>query len=673
MAKNNTPGFLASHGLRLFDLGYKVVPIPPGGKRPGISGWQHWEPSREKLVRMVGNGHALDGVGIRCRENPTVDADIHDPAMSDTLAAFVQNLVGITPKRVGLAPKWAMVYWTDEPFGKVSSPVYRDWITGMDHKVEILADGQQVVVYAIHPDTGLPYTWTGGGLIERPANELPKLTRDMAETIVAEFVRLAEAAGWQRVADGQATAVVDPDMTPDERALLHYKAPRGLSVDEIRRYLADIPADDRDEWLKVGMGLYHELEGSPEGFELWNEWSQTSDSYGGVTWKRWEGFAPDYERQAPVTIGTVQDLARRYRKEARRQEAGTGFDLFHWSDVSTTEDAPRQLVEDFLLYGSTSLVSAQPNTGKSAFALDLAVHVAAGRTWQGRQTCKGRVLYIAAESPVSIWVRILAYQARDPTLGDLPLDVVQSRVRLTEEEDRERFKADIADYVSRHGDTALVVADTFRAATPGVSENDAEMIGPVMADLQWLALEFDLHLMVIHHTTKAGNSYAGSGVFGAIVDTEIRIVDEEDLSVKDNRGCLVGQVVQQRALASKWSEFFYKIESQETGRLTNFGNPETAPFVTHITESELAEEAENRLQEAATAEESALYEDLEKVLAALRLGSGGGEEALADATGLSRRQAKKARDFGVETGHIRRVQGKSKTQTIYTIEGAENG
>ncbi len=53
-------------------------------------------------------------------------------------------------------------------------------------KVEILASGQQFVAYAIHPDTGKPYQWNGGGeplAMER--SRLVTLDEDQAKEIVA--------------------------------------------------------------------------------------------------------------------------------------------------------------------------------------------------------------------------------------------------------------------------------------------------------------------------------------------------------------------------------------------------------------------------------------------------------------------------------------------------------
>ena len=43
--------------------------------------------------------------------------------------------------------------------------------------------------------------------------------------------------------------------------------------------LKSIDATDYHDWIKVGMAIHHETGGSVGGFDLWDQWSQTSDSY----------------------------------------------------------------------------------------------------------------------------------------------------------------------------------------------------------------------------------------------------------------------------------------------------------------------------------------------------------------------------------------------------------
>lgn len=49
------------------------------------------------------------------------------------------------------------------------------------------------------------------------------------------------------------------------------------SIDRIRVALGFIPAHDRETWVRAGMGIKSELGDS--GFDLWDEWSRTAESY----------------------------------------------------------------------------------------------------------------------------------------------------------------------------------------------------------------------------------------------------------------------------------------------------------------------------------------------------------------------------------------------------------
>jgi hypothetical protein len=79
---------------------------------------------------------------------------------------------------------------------------------------------------------------------------------------------------------------------------------------EIASALAIIPADcNRDLWVRIGMALHHESDGSRQGFALFHDWSSTGgDKYKGLSdcWPRWQSFAG---AKQSVTIQTVFKLA----------------------------------------------------------------------------------------------------------------------------------------------------------------------------------------------------------------------------------------------------------------------------------------------------------------------------------------------------------------------------
>ena len=72
--------------------------------------------------------------------------------------------------RIGKPPKRAFLFRTDEPFKKITrSFSYSNCDPRHPPKIEILANGQQIVVFGAHPETKRAYSWHGGepGKIKR--------------------------------------------------------------------------------------------------------------------------------------------------------------------------------------------------------------------------------------------------------------------------------------------------------------------------------------------------------------------------------------------------------------------------------------------------------------------------------------------------------------------------
>lgn len=79
------------------------------------------------------------------------------------------------------------------------------------------------------------------------------------------------------------------------------------SVLDVERALAYIPADDRDTWIKCGMGIKTEFD--DEGFDVWDRWSANAGNYSAraaaIAWK-------SFNASGGVSIGTVFHLARQH-------------------------------------------------------------------------------------------------------------------------------------------------------------------------------------------------------------------------------------------------------------------------------------------------------------------------------------------------------------------------
>jgi len=93
--------------------------------------------------------------------------------------------------------------------------------------------------------------------------------------------------------------------------------------EEIRFLLAAIPSDDRDVWVKVGMGLHAGL--GENGRALFLDWSSTSPKFDlNEANRQWDSF--DKSRVDGITLGTVRFLAAQHQK-APSSGPTTFFDL----------------------------------------------------------------------------------------------------------------------------------------------------------------------------------------------------------------------------------------------------------------------------------------------------------------------------------------------------------
>jgi len=86
-----------------------------------------------------------------------------------------------------------------------------------------------------------------------------------------------------------------------------------LTLADLPELLQYIPADDRDTWLQVGMGIKAEF--GNNGFDAWDTWSAGADSYSTADAKTvWRSF-----RKSGTGMGTVIKLANDNGWRPRRE------------------------------------------------------------------------------------------------------------------------------------------------------------------------------------------------------------------------------------------------------------------------------------------------------------------------------------------------------------------
>jgi hypothetical protein len=380
--------------------------------------------------------------------------------------------------------------------------------------------------------------------LARRAAAILGVSVDPASFAVAQAFYYAGVEGRERVAelvDGgfldRVRTVADDlaDLIGEEEEPRPAKAadtaPRGEADPEtVRAALAAIPADRREDWLKVGMALRHEF--GDDGRELWNAWSAESDKFDAKDQRRvWRSFKG--RTGAPVTIGSLFKLAMDHGWEGSGDDVD-GY-IANLDDLEDREgDRPRlsflspadceaapsrgYIVKGILAPRDVACIFGAPGAGKSLLAPFVGYSVARGEEAFGMRAKPGSVLYVASEDSHGMRGRVRALKEAH---GDAPDFTLVEGVSDLLSPAAPDLKALLAAVKERK--PALIFIDTLAMAFPGLEENDAKGMGRVVAVARTLT-EWGAAVVLIHHDTKAeGGTPRGHSVLNGALDVALHV------------------------------------------------------------------------------------------------------------------------------------------------------
>lgn len=160
-----------------------------------------------------------------------------------------------------------------------------------------------------------------------------------------------------------------------------------------------------------------------------------------------------------------------------------------------------------------------PGSGKSFVAMDMALSLAAGRSWAGRMLRPTKVVYVMAEGQAVNADRMEAWMSRNGVDADRLDDrffAVPDAVMLTE-----TAAAPFVAWV-RENQPKLVVLDTKNAMMVG-EENSASDFAVMRRTLDAIRKASGCCVLLIDHTGYEGSRARGSSAGTAAMDTEIRV------------------------------------------------------------------------------------------------------------------------------------------------------
>lgn len=182
--------------------------------------------------------------------------------------------------------------------------------------------------------------------------------------------------------------------------------------------------------------------------------------------------------------------------------------------------SPDWLVKGVFEHNTLAAIIGESGVGKSFVGIDLACCVATGLPWHGRQTKQGTVVYFAGEGGNGLSLRITAWEQHHG-VREAPLWVSSEAIDLS---DSDNMLPIVKNELGQL-DTppSLIIIDTLAKHYSG-EENSAKELGLFIKNLESLRQEFNITVIVIHHSGKDPSKGArGSSAFRAALDHEILV------------------------------------------------------------------------------------------------------------------------------------------------------
>lgn len=253
---------------------------------------------------------------------------------------------------------------------------------------------------------------------------------------------------------------------------------------------------------------------------------------------------------------------------------GTGLPLVYFGDIQPAL-AGDDFVEGLLIRGAMSVIYGPSNCGKTFFMADLALHVACGWKWWGRDVTQGAVIYCALEGAFGIRNRVAAFAKHHNLDGqDIPFAIIPVALNIMDPDaDTERLITAIQEAAAKLGvPVALVVMDTLSRAIAGGNENSPEDMGALVANSDRIRQVTGAHIAWVHHSGKdQAQGARGHSLLRAATDTEIEI------SRPDTESPSTARVTKQRELEIDGT-FTFGLHRIELG-LNQRGKPVTSCVV----------------------------------------------------------------------------------------------
>jgi RecA-family ATPase len=514
---------------RLLTAGY--VPIPTEGKKPPVPGWQNLAATEADIDDWFRQYDTALNTGLLTRTTPGVDIDVLDPDVADEIEALLWEIIGTRGMvRFGQPPKRAALFRTETPFKKILTPSFTS-PSGKKNKVEVLCDGQQIVVFGTHPDTGKPYAWHGGEPGDIARADLPELTRAAASEFITGATAIMRARGWTEEVR-KLNGVHHAGSASDDFDALYGNRERKYALAALQGCAEELatmaPASGRNDKLNA---LAFRL-----GTMSTRGWIGRDE----ITGKLLQAaaacqlVADDGEAATRATLesglrnGEQAPHANLADETQAQADIHVVLEPLPYIDMSAwrIDQVPLRewSVRDLIPRRNVFLLSGDGAAGKTLLSLQLGIAHALGRDWIGTLPEPGPFLYFGAEDErnelycrladilkhysadfpdLQGHVRLLSYAGEDAVLGSVNRAGIVTPTLLYQR----LLKA--ADEMK----PAMICIDTAADTFVG-NEIDRSQVRQFISLLRRLAIQANGHVFLNSHVSLTGIS-SGSGLSGS--------------------------------------------------------------------------------------------------------------------------------------------------------------
>jgi len=301
-------------------------------------------------------------------------------------------------------------------------------------------------------------------------------------------------------------------------------------------------------------------------------------------------------------VDADESIEERFEADAVQEMPNKDDDIEPWPHQLLSDIKPNlnkaDIVRDLIPRGGFGEMHAEASGGKTAIAVDLALHIADGRPYRGRRVEQQPVVYVALEGHTGIENRIAAAR-EELEISEAAFALVQVSESFRDSKAARRTAALARLLMDRFGGSCpVIVIDTFMAAL-GAGGNDCdpsqvtefiECVKRYMVAPGWTAL-------ILHHLGKdASRGARGWSGLNAALDFELEVDGDGDVTTL--------RVSKLRDGPDDQPAFCYRLHPHHLGE-NQYDEAVTAVVVEH-----LADEAEQKRSKKLSPKARAALESL---------------------------------------------------------------